>query len=49
MTDTLIERSPEILDGTPCSPKPIRVPVRILVERLGAKDRLAYFFFRSIS
>ncbi len=42
MTDTLIERNPDILDGTPVFAG-TRVPVRILMERLEAGDRLDDF------
>ena len=42
MTDTLIERNPEILGGTPVFAG-TRVPVRILIEHLEAGDRLDEF------
>lgn len=42
MTDTLIERNPDILGGTPVFAG-TRVPVRALMEHLGAGDRLADF------
>ena len=42
MTDTLIERNPEILGGTPVFAG-TRVPVRILMEHLEAGDRLDEF------
>ena len=42
MTDTLIDRDPEILGGTPVFPG-TRVPVRILMEHLEAGDRLDDF------
>ena len=42
MTDTLIERNPEILGGTPVFAG-TRVPVRILMEHLEAGDRLDDF------
>ena len=42
MTDTLIDRDPEILGGTPVFAG-TRVPVRILMEHLDAGDRLDDF------
>ena len=42
MTDTLIERNPEILGGTPVFVG-TRVPVRILMEHLEAGDALDEF------
>lgn len=42
MTDTLIDRDPEILGGTPVFAG-TRVPVRILMEHLEAGDRLDDF------
>ncbi len=42
MTDTLIERNPEILGGTPVFAG-TRVPVRILMEHLEAGDPLDEF------
>ena len=42
MTDTLIDRNPEILGGTPVFAG-TRVPVRILIEHLEAGDRLDDF------
>ena len=42
MTDTLIDRNPEILGGTPVF-SGTRVPVRILIEHLEAGDRLEDF------
>ncbi len=42
MTDTLIERNPDILGGTPVFAG-ARVPVRILIEYLEAGDRLDDF------
>ena len=42
MTDTLIERNPDILGGTPVFAG-TRVPVRILMEHLEAGDRLDDF------
>ncbi len=42
MTDTLVERNPDILGGTPVFAG-TRVPVRILMERPGAGDRLDDF------
>ena len=42
MTDTLIDRNPEILGGTPVFAR-TRVPVRILMEHLEAGDRLDDF------
>lgn len=42
MTDTLIERNPEILGGVPVFAG-TRVPVRILMEHLEAGDRLDEF------
>ena len=42
MTDTLIERNPEILGGTPVFAG-TRVPVRILMEHLEAGDPLDVF------
>ena len=42
MTDTLIDRNPEILGGTPVFAG-TRVPVRILMEYLEAGDRLDEF------
>ena len=42
MTDTLIDRNPEILGGTPVFAG-TRVPVRILMEHLEAGDRLDDF------
>ena len=42
MNDTLIERNPDILGGTPVF-KGTRVPVRILMEHLEAGDRLDAF------
>lgn len=42
MTDTLIERNPEILGGTPVFAG-TRVPVRALMEHLEAGDRLDDF------
>ena len=42
MTDTLIDRNPEILGGTPVFAD-TRVPVRILMEHLEAGDRLDDF------
>ena len=50
MTDTLIDRNPEILGGTPVF-SGTRVPVRILIEHLEAGDRLEDFLtdFPSVS
>ncbi len=45
MTDTLIDRNPDILGGTPVFAG-TRVPVRILMEHLEAGDRLEDFFGR---
>ena len=42
MADTLIDRNPEILGGTPVFSE-TRVPVRILLEHLEAGDRLDDF------
>ncbi len=42
MTDTLIDRNPDILRGTPVFAG-TRVPVRILLEHLEAGDRLDEF------
>ena len=42
MTDTPIERNPDILGGTPVF-SGTRVPVRILMEHLEAGDRLDDF------
>ena len=42
MTDTLINRNPEILGGTPVFAG-TRVPVRVLMEHLEAGDRLDDF------
>ena len=42
MTDKLTERNPDILGGTPVF-SGTRVPVRILMERLEAGDRLDEF------
>ena len=42
MTDTLIERNPDILGGTPVF-SGARVPVRTLMEHLEAGDRLDEF------
>lgn len=42
MTDTLIERNPDILGGTPVFAG-TRVPVCTLLEHLGAGDRLDDF------
>ncbi|MDE0149996.1 MAG: DUF433 domain-containing protein [Rhodospirillaceae bacterium] len=42
MTDSLIDRNPEILGGTPVFAG-TRVPVRILMEHLEAGDRLDEF------
>ena len=42
MSDTLIERNPDILGGTPVFAG-TRVPVRILMEHLEAGDRLDDF------
>ena len=42
MTDTLIERNPDILGGTPVF-SGTRVPVRTLMEHLEAGDRLDEF------
>ena len=42
MTDTLIDRNPDILGGTPVFTG-TRVPVRILMEHLEAGDRLDEF------
>lgn len=42
MTDTLIDRNPDILGGTPVFAG-TRVPVRILMEHLEAGDRLEDF------
>ena len=42
MTDTLIDRNPNILGGTPVF-EGTRVPVRILMEHLEAGDRLDDF------
>ena len=42
MPDTLIDRNPEILGGTPVFAG-TRVPVRILMEHLEAGDRLDDF------
>ncbi len=42
MTDTLIDRNPDILGGTPVFAG-TRVPVRILMEHLEAGDRLDEF------
>ena len=42
MTDTLIERNPEILGGTPVFAG-TRVPARILMEHLKAGDPLDEF------
>ena len=42
MTDRVIDRSPDILGGTPVF-SGTRVPVRILIEYLEAGDRLDDF------
>lgn len=42
VTDTLIDRNPDILGGTPVFAG-TRVPVRILMEHLEAGDRLEDF------
>lgn len=42
MTDTLIDRNPDILGGTPVFAG-TRVPVRILIEHLEAGDRIDDF------
>ena len=42
MTDTLIDRNPDILGGTPVFAE-TRVPVRILMEYLEAGDQLEDF------
>lgn len=42
MSNTLIERSPDILGGTPVFAG-TRVPVRILIDHLAAGDRLDDF------
>ena len=42
MTDSLIDRNPDILGGTPVFAG-TRVPVRILMEHLEAGDRLDEF------
>ncbi len=42
MADTLIDRNPDILGGTPVFAG-TRVPVRILMEHLEAGDRLEDF------
>ena len=42
MADALIDRNPDILGGTPVFAG-TRVPVRILMEDLGAGDRLDEF------
>ena len=42
MADTLIDRNPKILGGTPVF-SGTRVPVRILIEHLEAGDRLEDF------
>ena len=42
MTDKLINKDPEILDGTPVF-SGTRVPIRILIEYLEAGDRLDDF------
>ena len=42
MSDTLIERNPDILGGTPVFAG-ARVPVRTLMEQLEAGDRLDDF------
>jgi len=42
VTDTLIDRNPDILGGTPVFAG-TRVPVRILMEHLEAGDRLDEF------
>ena len=42
MTDTLIERNPDILGGTPVFAG-TRAPMRILMEHLEAGDRLDDF------
>ena len=42
MTDTLINRDPDILGGTPVF-SGTRVPIRILLEYLEAGDRLDEF------
>ena len=42
MTDTLIERNPDILGGTPVF-SGARVPVRTLMEHLESGDRLDDF------
>ena len=42
MTDTLIDRNPDILGGTPVFAG-TRVPVRILMEHLEAGDRIDDF------
>ncbi|MCY4426317.1 MAG: DUF433 domain-containing protein [Halieaceae bacterium] len=42
MTDTLIDRNPDILGGTPVFAG-TRVPVRILMEHLEAGDRIDEF------
>ena len=49
-TDSLIDRNPEILGGTPVFAG-IRVPVRVLLEHLEAGDRLDDFLndFPSVS
>lgn len=50
MTDSLIDRNPEILGGTPVFAG-TRVPVRILMEHQEAGDRLDEFLedFPSVS
>ena len=50
MAETLIEKNPEILGGTPVFVG-TRVPVRILMEHLEAGDRLDEFLddFPSVS
>ena len=42
MTDTIINRNPDILGGTPVFAG-TRVPIRILFDHLEAGDRLADF------
>ena len=42
MTDTLFERNPDILGGTPVFAE-TRIPVRILMEHLEAGDQLDDF------
>ena len=42
MTEKLIDRNPDVLDGTPVF-SVTRVPVRILMEHLEAGDRLDDF------